>query len=134
MELVIDANVLFSALIKKSITAELVFNENLKLYAPDFFIEEFIKYQELIIKKTHRTEGEFIQILHCLQEVITSVPEEEFSEYFEEAEEISPDKKDISYLALALKLKCPIWSNDNALKTKQNVVKIYSTSDLIDMI
>lgn len=51
MELVIDANILFSALIKKSVTAELIFNENLMLYAPDFFIEEFVKYQELITKK-----------------------------------------------------------------------------------
>ncbi|MBS3176316.1 hypothetical protein J4457_03705 [Candidatus Woesearchaeota archaeon] len=131
MELVIDANILFSALIKKSVTAELIFNENLKLYAPDFFIEEFIKYQELIIKKTHRTEGEFIQILHCLQEVITSIPEEEFSEHLEEAEKISPDKKDISYLALAMKLKCAVWSNDKVLKTKQKVITVYSTEDLV---
>jgi len=45
------------------------------------------------------------------------------------AEKISPDPNDLMYFALALKLKCPIWSNDKELK-KQNEVIIYSTEDL----
>ena len=43
MILVIDANILFSALIKNSLTAELLFEPTLKLYAPEFLIEEFMK-------------------------------------------------------------------------------------------
>jgi predicted nucleic acid-binding protein len=57
------------------------------------------------------------------------VPREEFEEYLEMAEKISPDPDDFMYFALALKLKCPIWSNDKELK-KQNKVIIYSTEDL----
>lgn len=34
------------------------------------------------------------------------------------------------FFALALKLNCPIWSNEN-LHKKQSKVKIYSTSELI---
>ena len=47
-----------------------------------------------------------------------------------EAEKITPDKKDVLYFALALKLRCGIWSNDKKLKT-QNKIKIYSTEDLL---
>lgn len=43
---------------------------------------------------------------------------------------ISPDPNDADYFALALMLKCPIWSNDKEL-LKQNVVRIYSTGELI---
>ncbi|PIN85274.1 MAG: hypothetical protein COV47_03030 [Candidatus Diapherotrites archaeon CG11_big_fil_rev_8_21_14_0_20_37_9] len=41
---------------------------------------------------------------------------------------ISPDPKDVPYFALALKLRCPIWTNDKLLK-KQKKVKIISTSE-----
>ena len=36
----------------------------------------------------------------------------------------------VKYFALALKLNCPIWSEDKALK-KQSKVKVYSTSELL---
>ena len=53
--------------------------------------------------------------------------------YVDEAEEISPDPDDVAYIALALKLKCGIWSQDKALKEKQNKVQVYSTEDLARM-
>ena len=129
MILIIDANVLFSALIKNSLTAELIFNEDILLSTPEFIITEFFKYEDLILKKTHRTREEFVQIMHLLNDVITVIPKEEYSEYIEEAEEISPDPKDILYLALALKMKCPVWSNDGKLKN-QDKVEVFSTQDL----
>ena len=127
--LVIDANVLFSALMKNSLTAELIFKEEFLLSTPEFIITEFFKYEDLILKKTHRTKEEFIQIMHMLKDIITVVPKEEYSKFIEEAEKFSPDKKDVLYLALALKLKCAVWSNDKKLKN-QDKVKIYSTDDL----
>jgi predicted nucleic acid-binding protein len=132
MELVVDANILFAALIKDSYTSELMFNDNLKLYAPDFLVTEFMKYEDLILRKTGRSRESFIEIMHCLNAVITTIPEEEILPFFEQAKSISPDENDIMYFALALKLKCGIWSNDNRLK-HQNLVKIYSTQDVHDI-
>ena len=51
----------------------------------------------------------------------------------EKARKISPDEKDTVYLALALKLRCGLWSNDKDLKEKQNSVQVYSTEELIGM-
>jgi len=129
MMLIVDANVLFSALMKNSLTAELIFKEDFLLSTPEFIITEFFKYEDLILKKTHRTKEEFIQIMHMLKDIIMVVPKEEYSKFIEEAEKFSPDKKDVLYLALALKLKCAVWSNDKKLKN-QDKVKIYSTDDL----
>jgi len=48
MDLVIDANILFSVLIKKGKTEELLFKDTLHLFAPEFFFDEFEKYRKLI--------------------------------------------------------------------------------------
>jgi predicted nucleic acid-binding protein len=133
MILVVDANILFSALIKNSLTAELIFNEDITLYTCEFILEEFFKYEDVIQKKTRRTKEEFIQIMHQLKEVISVVPKEEYLSFMNEAEKISPDIKDTLYFALALKLNCAIWSNDKQLK-KQDKIKVYSTSEIMNFL
>ena len=52
---------------------------------------------------------------------------------FLKQKKISPDINDTEYFALALKLKCSIWSNDKKLK-KQNKVKVYSTEEIVRVI
>ena len=44
---------------------------------------------------------------------------------------ISPDADDTAYIALALHLNCPIWSNDKKLK-KQDKVKVITTKELLE--
>lgn len=131
MEVIVDANILFAGLIKWSTTANLLFNPNLKLYSPEFVLEEFMKYSDVIQKKMKRTPEEFITVMHQFHQVITVVPQEEYQEYIDEARKISPDEKDSMYFALALQLKSVIWSNDSKLK-EQDAVKIYSTSELLE--
>ena len=53
------------------------------------------------------------------------VPLDEFVSFVEKAEEISPDPKDMSYIALALKLNANIWSNDKDLKNKKLVIALF---------
>jgi len=55
MKLVIDANILFAALIKEGSTAELLISDKIQLFAPEFLFKEFSKYKNLILKKTHRS-------------------------------------------------------------------------------
>jgi predicted nucleic acid-binding protein len=133
MILIVDANILFAALIKNSLTAELMFNADFQLYTCEFIIDEFFKYEKEIMKKTHRTKEEFITIMHQLKDIITVIPKEEYSKLMIEAEKFSPDPKDTLYFALALKLNASIWSNDDRLK-KQDKVVIHKTSDLMKLV
>jgi len=94
MNLVVDANVLFSSLIKDSITAELMFEDELTLYTPEFVFEEFLKYEDLILKKTKRTKNDLVKFMHTLNDIIRIIPVREYSAFLKEAEKISPDKKD----------------------------------------
>lgn len=130
MELVVDANTLFAALIKISVTSDLIVDNSLSLSSVEFIFSEFEKYKDLIKKKTERTDEEFERFMEIIQRRIRLIPYEEFESFMKEAEKISPDPKDTEYLALALKLNCAVWSNDKKLKT-QNKVKVYSTEDLV---
>lgn len=134
MDLVVDANVLFSTLIKESISYKLLFYESYRLYAPEFILVEIEKYKEELLQKTKRTTEEFYNLLQILRRRIILFPLDELIQFIKKAEQISPDPKDISYVALALKLNIPIWSNDKQLKEKQKIIKVYSTKDLLEMV
>ena len=133
MDIVVGANEIFAALIKESKTYELLFDERLHLFTTEFFFTEFKKHSKEIQKKTEKTEEELNNLLDVLKKKIILVPLEELLPYLDEAEKISPDPDDVAYIALALKLKCAIWSQDRKLKEKQNRIQVYSTEDLVKM-
>jgi len=129
MDLVVDANVLFSALIKDSFAYNLLFSGSFHLFTPEYIFTEMEKHKEEILKKTERSEEEFFRLLEILKRRIVIVPLEELVSYVEEAEKLTPDPDDMAYFALALKLNCAIWSNDKKLKD-QNRIKVYNTHEL----
>ncbi|UCE73502.1 MAG: hypothetical protein JSV56_10800 [Methanomassiliicoccales archaeon] len=53
MDLVIDANILFAALIKDIITSDIMLHDDIHLYAPEYLIDEFEEYRNLIKGKTN---------------------------------------------------------------------------------
>lgn len=131
MRLVIDANIIFAALIKKGLTSELLTSNELQLFAPEFLLDEIKKYQNLIIEKMHRSQDDFEHYLRILSEYIIVIPKEDIMPFMESAEKISPDPKDSAYLALALAISSGIWSNDKKLKEDQDEIDVFSTADLL---
>lgn len=129
MDLVIDANILFSVLIKDGFSYNLLFSDSFHLFTPGYIFTEFEEHKKEILKKTERTEEEFFRLLEILKRRIVIVPLEELVQYVEEAEKITPDPDDMAYFALALKLNCAIWSNDGKLK-EQNKIIVYHTHEL----
>jgi predicted nucleic acid-binding protein len=131
MKLIIDANILMSALIStEGVTYDLIFNDNINLFVPEFLNYEVNKYKNEIIKKSGLSVKELDLFFSLLTNKIEFIPKIEFLQFFSEAKKISPDKNDFLYFALALKLNCCIWSNDKKLKN-QNKIIIYNTNELI---
>lgn len=135
MEFVLDANIIFSALIRDSHIRHFLLLSGHTFYLPEFVFEEIYRHIDTIIKKTTLTKTEIKQILDeiIIRANIKILPFAEFREYAEKAKQISPDPKDVHYFALALKLKCFIWSNDKKLK-EQDVIKVYSTEEVMGFI
>lgn len=132
MKFVIDANILFASLIKEGINRQILLHEKFYFYVPKLILDEFLEHIEELEIKTHlkarALKGKTKEFFRLAN--IKIVDEREIADFLEKAERISPDIDDTIYLALALKLNCPIWSNDLRLK-HQNKVNIYSTKELI---
>ncbi len=132
MRLVIDANILFSAFIKEGLVRRLILFNIFELYAPKFVIEEFFEHIGELVEKT-KVKKEILR--YKIKDFISSsgirlYSKKDILDFIEKSEAISPDKDDIMYFAAALKLNCPIWSNDRRLK-EQAIVKVYSTSEIL---
>lgn len=132
MDLIVDANIIFAALIRNSITAKLLFIDDLHLYAPELLLDEVKKYHKYLSTKTHRSKEEFESIYNVLKGRIVFIPMGYIISLIEKADKISPDPDDSVYFAAALKMNISIWSNDKRL-TKQDKVRIYSTQHLFEM-
>lgn len=100
----------------------------MKLFAPDFALIELNKYKELILEKTKQTN--FNNLIKDLKSKVEFLDLKIYDKELKFAKENISDKKDISYLALAIKLNCPIWSNDKHLK-EQTKIPTFNTKELI---
>jgi len=134
MLLVVDANVLFSALISGGKTADLIFCDWLQLIAPEFLFSELGEHRAELLAKSSLSEHDFNRFLEVLRERIDVIPREEFEGFLQEANELTADPDDTEYLALALRFGAAIWSKDEKLKKGQSRVKVYPTEELVKLL
>ena len=133
MRIVVDTNILFSYFWKGSFTKSLLKKPEFKLISPTYALKEIKKYKKEIEKRTKITEKEFIKCLNELRKDVEFIKRDNYSEFIGEAEKISPDIKDAEFLALCLKEKTFLWSNDLLLK-EQSEIRVISTEDIINLL
>jgi len=133
LNVVVDANILFAALIKEGVTAEILTSRKHSFFVPEFILREHEKYKLVLQKKTHRNQQDFDKFLNLLKKYLVVIPKDLIAPYIVEAKKYCPDENDIQYFALALKLNCSIWSNDKRLKN-QKEIKILNTNDLMNLL
>lgn len=129
IRLVVDINVLFSAILCEGKDAELLFDKKLDLSAPDYLMEELRRLMPTISARTNRTYQDVERMASMLSSEVKVVPSSETAAFLNAAKALSPDPDDAPYFALALKTGAAIWSNDKLLK-EQIVVKVYSTYEV----
>lgn len=130
MQLIVDANILFAAIIRPGATRRIWFNNDLELYSPKFILQEFNKYREELMRKYRGSPESFNRLLDLLIERITLIHDSELAPYMPAAADLSKDAQDWLYLACALKINAAIWTNDKAFR-RQKRVKILSTESLM---
>ncbi|MGM0590474.1 MAG: PIN domain-containing protein [Halobacteriota archaeon] len=133
MKLVIDANVVISALIADSKTRELIVTLEPDLLTPAFVHDEIENYEDLIVEKSGMEPDRVAQFIDLLFQYIEVVPASEFYPAIERADEAigDTDPDDVLYLACAIACDAAIWSDDSDFY-EQNRVETYSTSDVIE--
>lgn len=135
MLLAVDANVIFSSLIRKGNSFK-VFEANkifkkFNFIAPEFLFDEINKKTDRIVSLTQLKKEELFKILDFIKDQTDFIPYSEFIDKLSEAREIN--YKDSPYVALALKFNCPIFSGDKKLK-ERNKVEVFSPRELLDIL
>jgi predicted nucleic acid-binding protein len=131
---VVDANILFAALIKNGTCRDLLLKKDFLFVSPDYIMEEIIEHSQELSKKSGLSQNLIkIKLKELLNlSGIILFEDFKFSNFMSLAEKITPDYEDTKYFALALKLNCPIWSEDKILK-KQKTITILSTKELLEL-
>lgn len=127
MKLVVDTNIVFSLFKKDSFTRKLLKEYQLELFSSKTLIEELDKYRGIICSKGKILEESFEYVKESILKIIKTLPESE--EFLSKADKLISHKTDVPFLALALELEIPVWSNDSHFK-EQSSVKVFDTEEL----
>ena len=104
MQIVIDSNVLFSALIKDSFTRKIILDYEESFLFPSYIFEELEEHKVELLEKSEMNPAEFDLLLQIILKKVLVVPNEVLNKYFTEAMnvvgEIDPD--DAPFIACAL--------------------------------
>ena len=131
MKATVDANILFSCIIKEGKSRRLWFSPSINLYAPAFILEEFKKYAPLLLEKYAGKPADFAGIAEKLLGAVEFVTDNELIPFLPAANSLLEDKKDILYLACAIKKDTIIWSNDKGFK-RQHRIAAMNTAEMME--
>ena len=136
MNIVLDSNVLFSALIRDALSRRLILEYEGAFLFPAFIFEEMEKHQGMLLQKSGMSERDFQLLLGVLLRKVAIVPSEALLPYRQRAWEavktIDPD--DVLFIACALAYPGGIlWSDDRRLR-RQDAVTVMNTGEIRDVI
>lgn len=120
MKVVVDANVVFSCILRSdgSIGALLLNNDAAEFYAPEFLKQEVRKHRTKLLRLSKLSEGAIDLAISQTIRSITFIEEAAVEHrYRAKAEALIADVDvfDVPYVALALQLKCRLWTGDKRL-------------------
>ena len=133
MKIVVDVNIILSALIRDSTTRKIILNSELDLHFPEPSLHKIRKYKDYTLEKSGLSEEEYNKIMATLFKYIKLVPTEEIEKNWGKAKEIMEhiDKEDVVFIATALSITdSVIWSDDGHFE-KQDKVKVLKTEEII---
>lgn len=136
MRIIIDSNILFSALIKDAFIRKLILKYTGHFLFPEYIFEELNKHREELFQKSKMGEEDFYKLLKIILRKVKVIPNSTLLPHRSEALEIVKeiDPNDVLFIACALAHpNSIIWSEDKALK-KQNKVRVLNTTAIISLI
>ena len=136
MELVVDTNVVIAGFLRSATTRELLLDGRLVLHAPEYLLteaERVLSAPRLRRRLGSLSPDDVRALLSQLTSRMRIAPTSTFRLKLPDAKALVADPEDASFIALALHLQLPLWSNDAPLRT-QNVVRVYTTDDVLSLL
>jgi predicted nucleic acid-binding protein len=106
-----------------------------ELYVPEYLYEEIARHDDLILEKSKLSTTDYTALLLLFQKHTKIVKHEVYLRTMPLAEQTMKaiDVTNSPFLALALALSSPIWTNDVHFK-HQNLVGVYTTNELLELL
>jgi predicted nucleic acid-binding protein len=135
MEIVVDTNIIISALLRDSLTRRILLLSPFDMYTLACAQEEIEAHKAELIHKSKLTDEHFEYLIQILFSKMNLVPPENIEPFRNRATTMMKeiDVDDAPFLALALMLDAPIWSNDVHLK-RQHAVKVLTTKEILPLL
>ena len=133
MELLIDANILFSLMNPSSVTSQIFQERNFRLFAPKFILSELDEHEGECQKKSHLSKEAFQQRKVLIQSRLSFIDVQTYKSLLKRAIKLIPDLDDVPYLACALSQNLPLWSNDSHFK-QQSLIPVLTTRELLTLL
>src|SRR3989338_10657779 len=136
MEIIVDTNILFSAILKDSTIRKIILLSPIKFFIPEYALKEIEEHLEEIKEKTNLDHNEFYSIYKILIRSMAVIHFRELDNHKLVAMEIvcDIDKEDTMIIAAALSRPNSIlWSEDKPLK-KQNEIRVFNTAEMIRLL
>jgi len=133
LKLVVDTNIILSAMIKDSTIRKIIVESDIDFFTPDFTFDEINRHLNYICKKNSLNRKINLKILAVLSKYINVVDFGFYAHKITEARKLigKIDEKDIPFLALALSFENDgIWTNDKHF-LKQKKMKIWGTKEIL---
>ena len=130
LRIVVDANILISALLGGK-PRFILFDPKFEFIVNEFTLREVEKYIPFISKKSGVSEKEIGKGISLLPLKIVS--KNYYKDYLKQAEKLigKIDKNDIDILALYLKEKTFLWSEDKDFEKVKPKINLLKTKDLV---
>ena len=136
MIIVVDVNIVMSALIRDSTTRRIIANSRHEFIFPEPSLHKLRKYKTLICEKAGLSEQEFSAIFQALFQFIRIIPKEEIMVCWNEARGIMEniDSEDVPFIAAALSQdSAVIWSDDKHFDRQERVAHI-KTKEIVTLL
>ncbi len=132
--IVIDTNILMSALIKDGLTRRILVHSGRRFAYPEIALEEITRHRDLVLRKSGYTPNELDEVLSGLLRSVTLIATSAFQQDIARAAIVMRDIDitDTVFVALALSLNATLWSDDAHLR-KQNLVMVCTTSEMMNL-
>lgn len=132
MRVVVDANIVISALIVDGATRALLIGLDHDYLTPVVVHDELDDHREMIAEKSGLSQASVEQLVSTLFKYVAVVPDQKIQPYLDMAHEAigDTDADDVPYLATALGYDAAVWSDDGDFD-EQNLVPVYGTTEFI---
>ena len=143
MKLVVDANIVFSSLLRSDgIVGDVLFNTHppLELYAPELLREEIAEHRAKLVKLSKRSSDTMLELELLSLSRITFLNEGLISTVsWAKARDVMTgmDADDENYVALAIHLAIPLWTGDKKLLAglrRKQFGLLVSTAEIPDLL